>query len=68
MRTAQQKTEYRQYVKACREQNIEPTVADFLGVELSWEEINDKPHRVMSWRYLLRKVRLQAPLAMSASA
>lgn len=31
---------WKQYRKQCAEQNVEPTRADFLGVERSWEEID----------------------------
>lgn len=52
--TAEQKQDYKTYRNECLASGTEPTPADFLGVELSDEEVDAGKFR--SWVYLRRKL------------
>jgi hypothetical protein len=60
--TKQMKRDYKTYQAKCRQAGVEPTPADFLGIELTWEELDD--NRQGNWRYLLSR----QPKALAATA
>jgi hypothetical protein len=53
------KMTWKQYRKECKANNVEPTRADFKGIELSWEQIDAR---------IMRTIRKQQPKAMAATA
>ena len=52
-----------EYRKECKATNVEPTKADFLGIEHSWEQIEAQLRRAE-----LKRQRRQQPKTMAASA
>lgn len=54
----QYKSRYRKYLRECKENGIWPTVADFLGVKFTEEEIDCEPNLgawSMSWKFCLAR-------------
>lgn len=63
--TEQQRAAYKIYKKECRMSNVEPVRADFLGIELSYEEMD---RRALRAHRQIERQRVEADaLAMGAS-
>jgi hypothetical protein len=64
--TAEMKQAWKEYKRECKNNNICPTPADFLGIELTWEEIDDGGFD--DWNYLLCLETSKVPKAFAANA